>query len=371
MEQAQLRAPRLRPETQFRRLGGGRVLISHPKAVTQICEPHIAEALKLCQGQAWAEMMEQARHILENEYSEQEWGQVLAQVADFGFFEGHAKRHPRVRLFDPTPAVEFLARRCRWLFSRPMVVALILLLFAGLWQLFSHWGLFVSSVERAAGNHPLLSIALFYFCFLPVGLLHELAHGAVCRWFGGEVIEVGLRKDSANLYVISNTAVLTDPRARVLYFAGGALLDMFVFFPLVTVWVLWPSYVTLMFLLPQALFILQFSYAMEAGSDLSRIVSQWTRTAESRGRLAFVKEFLKDPPKGAREWRRAGIYLGSIALQAVVAAYLIWSFRKPVSVTVWPEIALQVPFLPVLLYLAYRALRKAFLGLSDHLRAPG
>ncbi len=364
MEQAGPRAPTLREGVEFRPLAAGRMLIYHPEAATQVCDARVGEALKLCNGQPLAELLPQLCHMLDYSYTEQEWLEILGQVADFGFFQGRPKRHPRVRLFDPGPVIEFLTTRCPWLFTAPTVAVLFVALFTGLWRLLSNWGLFVAETLRATQLHPLLTVLLFYFCFVPVGLAHELAHGIVCRWFGGDVVEVGVRKDSANLYVLSNTAPLVDSRMRILYLAGGPFLDMFIFFLLVNVWLTWPNYLTFMFLLPEALFFLQFSYAMEKGSDLSRIIAEWTGIRESQGRTAFLKGLFAARPKSATEWKRAGAYLASIALQTSVALILIWSFRRPVPVSFWPGFQLNIPFWPVLLYGVYRALRYASMNYS-------
>ncbi|HJY86233.1 MAG TPA: hypothetical protein VKE24_05290 [Candidatus Acidoferrales bacterium] len=364
MEQGELRAPVLRSGLHYRPLKAGRVFIHHPKIASKVLDARVGEALRLCRGQALEEMLPEVRTMIDYDCTAQEWANFLKSLADTGMFEGLPKRNPRVRLFDPGPAIRFVTERCRWLFTAPVVVLLFLLWIAALAQLLAHWNLFLDAVRHATQAHPLLSILLFYFCFIPIGLLHELAHGAVSSRFGGEVLEVGLRKDSANLYVLSSQDMLKTARARVLYLAGGPFLDMIAFFLLVNIWFKWPNYITLMFLLPQALFFLQFSYAMEGGSDLSRIVSEWTEIPESEGRWAFLKEFFKSPPKSAMEWKRAGTYLASIALQLAVAAFLIWSFRKPVPVSLWSGVRLQIPFWPPLLYLFYRLLRKGSLNVS-------
>lgn len=356
------RAPVLRPGLNLRGLSGGRVFVHHPRVASQILDARVGKVLLECKGQPMSEFLPLVRQLLEYDVTAEEWAAFQSQLAGFGFFEGTANRNPRVRLFDPGPAIDFLTRKCRWLFTPPAVVMLFVFLFAGLWRLFGNWSFFVEEVLRITREHPLLSVFLFYLCFLPVGLLHELAHGVVCRWFGGEVVEVGLRQDSANLYVLSNTAPLTTARARIFYFAGGALLDMFIFFLLVNVWLRWPNFLTLIFLLPQALFVLQFSVAMEGGSDLSRIISEWTRLKESGGRRGFLKEFFTALPKTPVERKRAAIYLASIAFQTAMAAWLVWSLRRPVPVMLWPGFELAVPFWPVLLYIFYRMLRWTFLN---------
>jgi hypothetical protein len=361
MEQAELRAPVLREGLQFRPLVEGRVFVYHPRAASEILDARVGEALKLCRGQSLAEMLPEVRVVLDYDCTPEEWQSFLDRMARNGVFEGTSNRTPRLRLFDPGPAIDFLTQNCRWLFTAPAVVVLFLLLIAGLGRLFAHWSFFTSEVLRVASTHPLLSMLLFYFCFVPVGLLHELAHGMVCRWFGGEVVEVGLWTDRANLYVSSNKTPLTTPRARILYLSGGVFLDMFMLFLMVNIWLAWPNYITLMFLLPQALFFVQFSYATEKGSDLSRIIAEWTEIPEPEGRWGFLKEFSKERPVTGLGWRRASIYLGSIALQGAVAVFLIWTFRRPVPVSLWPGLQFSVAFWPPILYLTYRSLRKASL----------
>lgn len=366
------RAPALRSGVNFRALSAGRVFVSHPQAASQIIDARAAAALQLCRGQLLTGMLPQVQQALDYPVTVDEWAAFLNQMASSGFFEGLPKTHPRVRLFDPEPTVNFLTQKCRWLFTRPLVVMLWLLLAAGAVRLFMNWGAFTSGVVQATQAHPFLSIFLFYFCFLPVGLLHELAHGVVARRFGGEVLEVGVNKATSNLYVLSNTAPLDSARARILYLAGGPFLDMFVFFALVNVWLAWPNYFTLMMLLPQALFVIQFSYAMEEGSDLSRIVSEWTDIRESRGRWDFLKQFFAKRPSSPEGWRRARFYLCSIALQTAAFAFLAWSFREPVDIPVWPGVTLPIPCWPVALYWIYRWFRRGLMAAVGKLqtRAP-
>ncbi len=368
MEQAEPRAPVLRSGLEFRPLSGGYVFLCHPQIASQVLDARAAAALQLCRGQSLAAMLPEVCAAMDYDCTMEEWTGFLTQMKDFGIFEGFPKRYPRVRLFDPGPALDFLTHRCRWLFTTPAVVALFLLLFAGLWRLISHWGLFVSEVGRITGQYPVPAVLLYYLCFMPIGLLHELGHGVVCRWFGGDVMEVGVRKNNANLYVLSNTSQLQSSHELIPYFSGGAFLDMFAFFVLVNLWLLWPNFITLIFLLPQALFVLQFSYAMEDGSDLAKIIAQWTGIPDAGGRLAFLKEFLKARPTTREGWTRAAICISSIALQGVVATLLVWTWRRPVNVVLWPGSVVAIPFWPPLLYLIYRLVRKAIFALPGLVR---
>jgi len=361
--------PALREGLQFRPVSCGRVFVSHPEAASQILDARVCDALREARGQPIEESLPRVREILEYDCTADEWRGFLEQLADFGYFEGRPKRNSRVRLFDPGPAIEFLTQRCRWVFTLPAGLFLAGLLLAGLWRLASNWAFFVAEVTRVTGNYPLLALVLYYLCFVPIGLLHELAHGLVCRWFGGEVLEVGVKKDSANLYVLSNTAPLREPRQFILYFAGGAFLDMLAFFALVNLWLAVPNALTLMLLLPQAIFVLFYSYSMENGSDLSKIISQWLGIPEAKGRRDFLKSLWKKRPQTAAERKRAVIYLSSIAAQAAAAAFLIWAFRAPAAIHLPGGIQFRVPFWPPLLYLLYRLLRRFAFDLPARFRA--
>ncbi len=370
MEQGEARAPVLREGMIYRALVDGRVYMYHPRSASQILDARAVAALQLCRGQSLSGMVPEVCAVMDCDVTLEEWQGFLDRMARSGLFEGIANRDPRRRLFDPRPIVEFITEKGRWLFSTPVVVLLFGVLAVSLVQLGFHWETFVNAVESATGMHPFLSVFLFYLCFVPVGLLHELGHGAVCGRFGGEVLEVGVWTDSANLYVSSNKAPLTTARARIIYLAGGVFTDMLVFFLLLNIWLRWPSYGTLIFLLPQALFFLQFSYAMEKNSDLSRIISEWTELPEAEGRWGFVKDFLKSRPKSRAEWKRAAVYLGSITLQLAVAATLIWAFRHATRVKLWSGAEFSVPFWPPLLYLIYRTLRKGATKLSARMMKP-
>jgi putative peptide zinc metalloprotease protein len=198
---------------------------------------------------------------------------------------------------------------------------------------------------------------LYYTLFIPVGLLHELGHAVVCRRFGGETLEVGFVLSSANPVVKSNTAALETDRAKILYYAGGVFLDMFVFFILVNIWLRWPNYWTTLLLLPQTVFVLLFSYTMQAEQDFPKIVSQWTGIPEAGGRRAFLKEWLKNPPQKGLRTERTLVYAGTMVLQTVVFAFLVWSFRSPASVSLFPGVQVVLPFWPPILYVLYRMIR--------------
>ncbi|HWQ03445.1 MAG TPA: hypothetical protein VNL38_03105, partial [Candidatus Nitrosotenuis sp.] len=125
---------------------------------------------------------------------------------------------------------------------------------------------------------------------------------------------------------------------------------------------------TTIILLPQAIFVLQYSYTMQGANDIPRIISQWTGLKEPDGRRAFLRDLFKNPPKTEAEKKRAIVYLASIVLQTLVFLFLVWTFRQPVEVSLFPGVTKSIPFWPPLLYLLYRILRKLIFNLPEFLR---
>jgi putative peptide zinc metalloprotease protein len=97
----------------------------------------------------------------------------------------------RFRGVDPDAFLTAIHDRCRWIFSRFMLVPIVLLLgFA--------WNLFLGHFDEFSARLPALA-SLFDARNLPwlllaigmVKVLHELGHALVCKHFGGEVRELG------------------------------------------------------------------------------------------------------------------------------------------------------------------------------------
>ncbi|HWQ03153.1 MAG TPA: hypothetical protein VNL38_01615, partial [Candidatus Nitrosotenuis sp.] len=233
MGQEELRLPVLKSGVQFRPLAAGRVFVEGPGVAGFVVGAEVGEALQLCRGQKAAEVLPEVQRILNYDCSEQEFLDFVNTLKDYGIFEGFPRKSPRMKLFDPGPAIDFLTHRFPWLFTSPVVIGLFVLLAIAVAQLIYRWDLFVAQVSMATATRPWLSLLLYYVVFIPVGMLHELGHGIVCRWFGGEVLEVGIARDTANPYVLSNKAALESDRAKILYFAGGWFVDIVIFFVLV------------------------------------------------------------------------------------------------------------------------------------------
>jgi len=95
----------------------------------------------------------------------------------------------KLRLGNPDPLFDFLAKASRLFPTRLTLLFLIGLVIAGAYALFSDFERFTASLSGvlSAANIPGFLVA-FLFC----KLIHELAHGTVCRRLGGHVPEAGL-----------------------------------------------------------------------------------------------------------------------------------------------------------------------------------
>ncbi|PYV20175.1 MAG: hypothetical protein DMG24_23615, partial [Acidobacteria bacterium] len=94
----------------------------------------------------------------------------------------------RVKIFDPNHLMEGLVRRARCFFTPHFLVlsAALILLAAGITTL--NWSDLGQNVPRL---YRLSALPLFAAIVLLVGSAHEFAHGLTCKYFGGEVHEMG------------------------------------------------------------------------------------------------------------------------------------------------------------------------------------
>jgi putative peptide zinc metalloprotease protein len=96
--------------------------------------------------------------------------------------------HLRFMLADPNSVFGRWARRARGLFTSRFVALSAGVILLALCTAISHWSEITSDLSRL---YTVSAIPMFVVVILLVVSAHELAHGLVCRHFGGEVHEVG------------------------------------------------------------------------------------------------------------------------------------------------------------------------------------
>ena len=99
----------------------------------------------------------------------------------------------RWSLGDPDQMFNRALPAIRWMFTRAFVVASVVMFAAYFLILGATWSEFSSTVAQLYSLHNITlgSIVVLWLTGLVVILIHELGHGFTCKYFGGEVHEMG------------------------------------------------------------------------------------------------------------------------------------------------------------------------------------
>ena len=95
----------------------------------------------------------------------------------------------RARLLNPDRLLNALVQSFGWLFSPQAMIVGVVIFLAGLAQTSGSWSEFAQSYENLFSSWRWLMMMVTW-CVLKV--IHEVAHGATCRRYGGEVTEAGI-----------------------------------------------------------------------------------------------------------------------------------------------------------------------------------
>jgi len=133
----------------------------------------------------------------------------------------------RFPLFDPDPLLGWLLRHFRPLFGWTGVLLWLALVLPALFILPAHWGELTGNLnERLLATDNLLMLAVL---FPLMKVVHELAHGLVCKLRGGEVHEMGimlLAMFPVPYVDASNASAFVSKWQRALVGAAGMLAEM-------------------------------------------------------------------------------------------------------------------------------------------------
>ena len=134
----------------------------------------------------------------------------------------------------PDRAIEWIHRRCHFLFHPLSIVALLLGGLSGVIPLARHWDGLSATIPRLDDQFlecPIQIAAAYGLMALFIGL-HELAHGVTCKHFGGRIKELGVIWYLAMLiFFCDTTSAWTFPKKsqRILVSLAGPLMS----------WTLW------------------------------------------------------------------------------------------------------------------------------------
>jgi putative peptide zinc metalloprotease protein len=102
--------------------------------------------------------------------------------------------NPSFSIPRPDDAITAVYRLTRFLFNPIGFLLLVLIGFSGIYPLINHYDQFINTVSNLENfflSHP-EAIIILYFLFLVVAVIHEFAHGLVCKHYGGKVNRLGL-----------------------------------------------------------------------------------------------------------------------------------------------------------------------------------
>ncbi|MBK6795739.1 MAG: hypothetical protein IPG76_02805 [Acidobacteria bacterium] len=310
-------------------LANGMVYISHPEFSSLIINKESWGFLQLCTGLEIEALNEIIPERLGFRLTIDQLRSSISNFASRGLFVGSTEVSRHYRLFDASWLTARLAPLMRWIKTRWFAAATLLAFVASLVLLSLNWHRFVDEVGNAALAHPIASILLYYLTFIPVALLHEFGHATVVRHHGGEVPEVVIRSN-AHFAVLSNTSVLREREAMIWYLSMGTVVDVWVWLVLLIAFHFFSHYLLLMFVLPQTIYFLIYSYSIFNNSDYLKVVASWLGQPVPSRPWNFVRDGWRQRPESDKARKLLNIMTVSLAIKIMITTLLIWTFATGV-----------------------------------------
>ena len=342
MSAPDLQHPVCRPGIRARDLANGMVYLRHPKFSSLIIRDIQWSFIQLCDGRDLEELNRRVTERLGFEITLAQLRSSVNELAELGVFEGTAGASRHYRLFDASPLLARISPLVKWLTTRWFALITLAALIACLALLIADWGRFINEVARAAREHPVATILLYYLTFIPIALLHELGHAMVIHYYGGEVPEVLIRSN-AHFAVLTNTSVLKERAAQIWYLSMGTVVDIYIWLALLIAFHYSSHYLLLMFLLPQTIYFLLYSYSIFNNSDYLKAIAIWLNQPIPARPWRFIRDSWRQRPADQPARRLLYLMTLSLAVKLLVTAFLIWTF-------------LFIEYLVLVLYAIYKLL---------------
>jgi hypothetical protein len=337
-----LQRPVCRSGVLGRELTNGMVYIRHPKFSSQIINRESWAFLQMCDGRSLEELNPQIAERLGFQITLDQLRSSVNQFAEQGLFEGTTEVSRNYRLLDASRLVTFLAPLVRWLTSRWFAAITLAALVSCIALLVADWGRLTDEVAHAVRARAVVTLLLYYLTFIPIALLHELGHAIVIRYYGGEVPEIVLRSN-AHFAVLTNKSVLKERPQLIWYLSMGTVVDIYIWLTLLIAYHYHSNYLLLMFLLPQTIYFMIYSYSIFNNSDYLKVLAGWLGQPVPTRPWNFIRDSWRKRPETKRASKLVYIMTVSLAVKLVVTAVLIWTFA-------WKE------YRVLILYVVYKAL---------------
>ena len=98
----------------------------------------------------------------------------------------------RIPMVNPDRLLTRMLPYFRWVFSRPVQVASVVLIVAALSMVVLRWGAFTSRLPSFWAFFNWRNILVFWIALGLAKICHEFGHGLTCKYFGGECHEMGV-----------------------------------------------------------------------------------------------------------------------------------------------------------------------------------
>jgi putative peptide zinc metalloprotease protein len=282
----------------------------------------------------------------------------------------------RVTLANPDRFLDRHRRAVGALFSRAAMAAYLALLLLPAVACIVAPGLLGEAYRAYRLDLPWTQWALLYAMLLAMNVLHELAHAATCKHFGGKVEKIGLMFMYLQpvLYCdVSDSWRFRDPNQRIAVAAAGIFLQFVLGGLVLTAWLFTASPVLLLFCLVNvALALLNLFPLVKLDGYWMLVHALDEPNLRQRGLESLDTAFralVGRPRAGARPLEPAALAFGVGHAVAVPAFWLLglWGLHRLVARASEPlALGLVAMFAAPLLY---RALRAA-IAYAGALRAP-
>ena len=142
----------------------------------------------------------------------------------------------RFRAFDPTRLFDRLELRIRFFFTPHFVILSAVFILFSVGVTIAHWDEFVTDVSRL---YRITAVPMFMMVVFVVVIAHECAHGLTCRYFKGEVHEIGfllIYFQPAMYCNVSDAWLFPEKSKRMWVGAAGPYFELFLWALAVMAW---------------------------------------------------------------------------------------------------------------------------------------
>jgi hypothetical protein len=317
--------PRCRDGIVSQPLKNGMVLVRHPKFSSQILNQQSWAFLQMCDGRTLAELNEEIAKNLGFRLTLDQLRTSVNEFATIGVFDGASPVIRNYRLMDASSLLSRLSPLNRLVTTNLFAAVTFSALVVSLVLLIIDWTRFVEAAAVAVRERPVSTLLLYYVTFIPIALIHEVGHALVIAGNGGEVPEIVLRSD-AHFAVVTNKTVLKSRADRLWYLGMGTVTDIYIWLVLLIGFHFSSSYILLMFLLPQTVYFLLYSYSIFKGSDFLKALAAWYDEPVPSNPWKFIRDNWRKLPERASARKLLYVMTVSLAVKLAVTAFVIWTF---------------------------------------------